>query len=292
MIDPVAPRIRTGYRALLRRLGAACGIVAALSVAVMRCAGRRDGATKRRATRAASAAILRALGVRVRRRGRPPAPGALVVANHLSYLDVLVLASATDARFVAKREVASWPVVGGLARAAGTLFVDRASAAALPEIARSVADAVLRGETVILFPEGTTGDGSAVLPFRSALLADVARRGVSVVPIALRYRCEPPHDVATDVAWCGDRTLLPHLAALPDVAGLRCELIVGSPRRDRDRKRLAEALRADVLRLKAERTVASLRGDPSVPDADQRLSAAPAAIFNGRAANWSAEPAT
>src|SRR5438046_8692812 len=109
------------------------------------------------------------LGIRVTTRGAMPRSG-LLVCNHLSYLDIIVLSSIRPCLFVAKRDVAAWPLFGWLARAAGTIFVDRERRLSSPAIVDLVHRAIAGGSVVILFPEGTSSDGSTVLPFKSALL--------------------------------------------------------------------------------------------------------------------------
>src|SRR6266478_2549306 len=111
----------------------------------------------------------RVLGVRATTCGSMPTSG-LLVCNHLSYLDVIVLSSIGPCIFVAKRDVAAWPLFGWLARAAGTIFVDRERRLASADVVDLVREAVAGGLLVVLFPEGTSSDGSTVLPFKSALL--------------------------------------------------------------------------------------------------------------------------
>lgn len=111
----------------------------------------------------------RVLGIRIKTYGSMPSSG-LLVSNHLSYLDIVVLSSIRPCVFVAKRDVASWPLFGWLAHAAGTIFVDRERRFSSPKVVNGIRDAIAGGSVVVLFPEGTSSDGSTVLPFKSALL--------------------------------------------------------------------------------------------------------------------------
>jgi 1-acyl-sn-glycerol-3-phosphate acyltransferase len=150
------------------------------------------------------------LGIRLRaaREAR-----GLYVANHLSYLDILVLSALSPAVFVAKREVRGWPVFGLMARLAGTIFLERGRLRELPRAIRHMEAALAAGVPVVLFPEGTTTDGSSVLAFRSALFQPAVNLQAPITPAALSYSLEEG-DAAREVCWWGEMTLLPHLVAL------------------------------------------------------------------------------
>ncbi|MEH3106062.1 MAG: lysophospholipid acyltransferase family protein [Sphingomonas fennica] len=138
----------------------------------------------------------RIAGLRIRIVGRP-APGPLLIAaNHLSWLDILALGGTTGAAFVAKGEVARWPLVGTLARLGGTLFVEREARAETRRQADALGDALRRPRPAVLFAEGTTGDGTTLLPFRPALFAAAVAAGVPVQPVAIDYGAD-----AAGVAW-------------------------------------------------------------------------------------------
>lgn len=131
----------------------------------------------------------RAFGLDVRISGTPLADHVLYVANHISWLDILALGGATGAAFVSKDDVARWPVVGWLARQGGTIFVSRSNRRAVGGQAAALAGALAAGRPAALFPEGTTGDGRALLPFRASLLAalDLAPGMIAVQPVAIDY---------------------------------------------------------------------------------------------------------
>ncbi|HKQ61134.1 MAG TPA: lysophospholipid acyltransferase family protein, partial [Candidatus Polarisedimenticolaceae bacterium] len=194
--------------------------------------------------RAWAIALSRVLGIDVDVRGTPPRPPFLLVCNHLSYVDVLVLAAHVDASFVAKAEIARWPLVGRLCRAVDTLFVDRGSKRALPEAVEQLGSWLENGRGVVLFPEGTSSDGSSVLPFRSPLLEIAAAGGWPVSYAALSYAVapeDPPARVA--VCWWGEAGFLGHLWGLLALARIRARVVFGAaPICESDRKLLASKL--------------------------------------------------
>jgi 1-acyl-sn-glycerol-3-phosphate acyltransferase len=152
-------------------------------------------------------ALLAALGVRHTVRGRLPGRGAFVVANHVSWLDVLVLYAHLPARLVAKTEVGSWPVFGRLSRVAGTVFIDRNRPRTLPDTVAEVAAALRAGAVVAAFPEGTTYCGRTGGRFRPALFQAVVATGAPVTPLRLRFTLAD--GVGTTVAaFVADHTLL------------------------------------------------------------------------------------
>jgi 1-acyl-sn-glycerol-3-phosphate acyltransferase len=152
--------------------------------------------------------ILRRLGMQLESRGTRPAQG-LVCSNHLSYLDILVFAATTPCVFVAKREVRRWPVFGVLARCGGTIFVDRQSRSSAEEDTRKIAGVLKEGVPVLLFPEGTSTDGSAVLRFHPTLLEPAVQLTTEITAAAIGYRAQGAEE--RDVCWFGDAPFLPHL---------------------------------------------------------------------------------
>lgn len=172
--------------------------------------------------------LLWGLRIRVTASGKL-APQALVVANHISWTDILVLGSLGRATFVAKSEVRDWPLLGLLARLNGTVFVRRLER---HEVARQIAAiaAALARSPVILFPEGTTGDGADVLPFRPTLFAAAADHRVQ--PVSILYRPRRRAWVKGELAWFswdGDKEFWPHLLAISGGAAIDCHVIVHSP---------------------------------------------------------------
>lgn len=214
---------------------------------------------------------LDALGVDVIEHGPPP-DGALIVCNHVGYLDIFVLASRVPVVFVAKREVASWPIWGWLARSAGTIFIDRRRRGDVAQVGREIAAHLDSGCRIAFFPEGTSTDGSVVLRFKSALLAPVAGSGRPVVPAAIAYAVSPPFCTRTDIAWWGDMTLIPHLWQLLAIPSVEAHLgWAPTCAATADRKHLAHQLH----RIVAAR-LATLPRVPAVETREASASIAPA----------------
>jgi len=152
--------------------------------------------------------VLRALRVTLRPHGELVACAQMLVANHVSWLDVMVLhALCPQARFVAKAEVKHWPLIGRLVAGAQTFFVDRARPRQTGEAVDAIAAALVNGATVAVFPEGTTGNGQTVLPFRPSLLQAALAAGVAIRPVALRY-ADRHHRVSLSAPYIDDDTLL------------------------------------------------------------------------------------
>ena len=203
-----------------------------------------------------------ASGVRVRSEGQPLPRHVLFLANHLSWLDILVLAGASGTAFVAKDDVARWPVVGWLARLNDTVFIARAARAAVKDQADALRRALAAGKPVALFPEGTTEGGMDILPFRASLLASLfpPLPGVLVQPVALDYGA-----AGHDLAWIGEETapanarrILSRKGHVPVTVRFLAPV---DPAAAGDRKALAERARAEI--------VEALGGAPSGAAADR-----------------------
>lgn len=194
--------------------------------------------------------MLRIFQVQTHVAGGIPTNG-LLVSNHLSYLDVLVLATITPSQFVAKSEVRHWPVFGWFARLAGTIFVNRSKPSQAAESADKIAAALRDGALVVLFPEGTSSGGETVLPFKSSLLEPAMRNVHALTAGVIAYHLSNG-DVSEEVCYWKDMTLLPHLINLLSKRAIRAsvgftELRQGSS----NRKELARQLHSEVLKLKA-----------------------------------------
>lgn len=204
---------------------------------------------------------LGALGVRVGVRGRPAVDRPLLITpNHSSWLDIPVIASLMPISFVAKAEVASWPLFGLFAKLQRSVFVDRTRRTATGKAAGELGERLAAGDCMVLFPEGTSSTGDVVLPFRSALLG-AARAAIEaggheevwVQPMTVAYtriagmpigRAERPR-----VGWTGDVALPPHLWGIFVAGGVDVEIVWGEPRpfdARTDRKALAADLEAAV----------------------------------------------
>lgn len=196
------------------------------------------------------ALLLRAFRVKVRVHGVPVDDGALLLANHVSWIDIAALGHAVPAAFVAKSEVAGWPLIGTAARRIGCLFVDRASRVNARGVAAQIAARLVSGKGVIVFPEGTTGPGDGVLRFQSTLVALPGTGQPKIQPVALVYRDESHRRAA---AWLGDASLLPHALKLARGRGITLEIWFEAPFAATDRKqaaRHAEAIVAERLRAR------------------------------------------
>jgi 1-acyl-sn-glycerol-3-phosphate acyltransferase len=193
-------------------------------------------------------ALCRAFAIDVKVSGPLPPRGALVVANHLSYLDIIVLGGALPITFVSKAEVADWPVIGALARQFDTLFLVRERKRDLPAVNAALAAALRAGDGVVVFPEGTSTRGDDVLEFRAALLAPAAELALDVWPASLSYRTyEPDPPASLSVCWWGDMQFAPHVRDMVLLERVAAEVVfTGVPERDSQRKLLAEKLHRAV----------------------------------------------
>jgi 1-acyl-sn-glycerol-3-phosphate acyltransferase len=192
------------------------------------------------------------LGIGMEVRGTPaPAGPMMLVANHLSWLDILVMHAARYCRFVSKSDVKHWPLVGTLATGAGTLYIEREKRRDAMRVVHHMADSLRAGEVVAVFPEGTTGDGSGVLPFHANLIQAAISAGSPVQPVALRFVDLRTGDDSTAPLYLGDETLVGSIWRT--VAGDPFKVIVtfGEPQHalGRDRRAWAADLRDEVERL-------------------------------------------
>ena len=173
----------------------------------------------------------------------------LLVANHLSYLDIVFLGSLTPCVFVAKSEVKGWPVLGWFARMAGTIFVDRSNRRDAARANDAIRAALREEFLVVLFPEGTSSVGATVLPFKSSLLESAIGEHVPISVAALRYGL-PDGDSGAEVCYWGEHTLGLHLIKLLSKREVKASVAFAEVRNTwRDRKKLAAQLHSEVLNL-------------------------------------------
>jgi len=243
---------RQWLRLAVVALHLALGLVLAVGAAVVGGRVWHRRAWGRMLIRTWSRAALAALGVRVHEVGCLDPRAGLLVANHISWLDIPVLHAVAPVRFVAKSEVSSWPLVGILAAAAGTVFLDRRRITALHGAVERTTDLLRRGDRVCVFPEATTGPGGPPRRFAHSLFQAAVDSGVPVQPAALRYiRAGGTDDV---VPFVGDDTFLAHLRRL--AAQPRTDAVVQfAPVLDAgtDRRTLAAQARSHVAALLASR---------------------------------------
>lgn len=235
--------------------------------------------------------VLRALlRIRVRVVGTPVRDRAvLFVSNHVSWSDIVVIGSIAPVAFVAKREVASWPLVGITAKIQRTVFVDRSRRHQTGDAVSQIVQRLAGGTSVVLFAEGTSSDGNRVLPFRSALLGSVedaaaAHQGgadaIVIQPIAITYTGQQGMPMGRSqrplVAWYGDLDFLPHIKRLVGEGVIDAVVSYGTPvpaDGALDRKAMTRKLHDEVRRLMAS----ALRGRPIPPHTAQPAPPAAAA---------------
>lgn len=248
--DCLPPQARPARLRSARRTAALLTVVgtAVLTLPLVALFGRRaTDATMRRIFRA----VLRAAGIRLQVNGGNTFSddgGALVVANHLSWIDVVALGAVQPVRMIAKREVGDWPVVGKIAARTGALFVDRAGLRSLPAVVDETADVLRAGAVVGVFPEGTTWCGSAAGPFRRAPFQAAIDAGAPVRPVTLELRLADGRPT-TAASFVGDETLADSLRRVLALDGLVCELTLHPVLRagpEEDRRVLAARARRVV----------------------------------------------
>ncbi|HQT27396.1 MAG TPA: lysophospholipid acyltransferase family protein, partial [Burkholderiales bacterium] len=150
-----------------------------------------------------SGKLLRILNVSLSVSGKPPEGESLLIANHVSWLDIYLLNVVCPPRFVAKSEIRKWPVVGWLSEKTGVLFVERERRSDAGRVNQAIYDAIASGDLVAIFPEGTTSDGSKILSFRAPLLEPALRSNANVHPAAIRYVTRSG-EIDKNVAYVGD----------------------------------------------------------------------------------------
>lgn len=166
--------------------------------------------------------------LRVSMRGEPPKPPFILVSNHLGYLDVITLLSSAPGVFVSRADLASWPVLGILARLAGTIFIDRTLRRDVARVNNLISEVLDSGRGILMFPEGTSSGGSEVLPFRSSLLEPAVRTGQAVSYASLAYATPAGYEPASQsVCWWGDMTFVDHFMSLLGLPYVEATLTFG-----------------------------------------------------------------
>lgn len=229
-------------------------------------------------------ALCRVIGVRIRQVGqRAPTFPLLILSNHASWLDILIIGAVTQTVFVAKKEVARWPVFGWLAKLQRTVFIDRERRHRTGAATQEIAERLLGGDAVVLFAEGTSSDGNRILPFRSALVGAVHHAighstdhsSVTVQPLSLAYVQAsglPIGRALRDrVAWYGDADLIPHLIGVLSSGAIDVTVSWGEPvayGMDANRKVIAQRAEDEVRRMTAAGRRIVLKADGHMPSAD------------------------
>jgi 1-acyl-sn-glycerol-3-phosphate acyltransferase len=257
---PLPPALRRARRSIrFQRLGPAKSLAGAAATAslvlpaefVLRTLAGRDTA---HLPVLFHRGLARALGIRIVCHGRPAGgarqrngAGVLYVSNHVSWADIPVLGARIRAAFVAKAEVGGWGVVGWFATLARTVYVERERRSQAGEQRDAIAERLARGESVILFPEGTNSDGVDVLPFKTSLFGMTSERPDTIIqPVTIAYTrvngMPVTRERLPDLAWIGETELVPHALSFMALGRVRAELIFHPPVRAgdyADRKALA-----------------------------------------------------
>jgi 1-acyl-sn-glycerol-3-phosphate acyltransferase len=189
-------------------------------------------------------AILRVLDIRSQVEGQPPVCG-LVISNHLSYLDIIIISATMPCFFVAKMEIDGWPFFGKAARSGGTIFLDRSSLASAMTVAEQMTERLKLPVPVLLFPEGTSTDGAQVLRFHSRLIDPATSTGAPITAAAIRYVIEGNVE-ERELCWYGDEEFITHLWKVLGVTGFSAQLRFGEPRIYSDRRMAADQAHAEI----------------------------------------------
>jgi 1-acyl-sn-glycerol-3-phosphate acyltransferase len=220
---------------------------------------RLSQAQKEERIQAWALALLARLAIKLIVKGRPVDAGpALLAANHISWLDIMVLHAARHCRFVSKSELQHWPLVGTLATGAGTLYIERESRRDAMRVVHHMAECLQQGEVLAVFPEGTTGDGTQLLPFHANLLQAAISANAPVQPISLHFADETTGAVSFAPCYVGDDTLIASIWRTLSANGVVAVLNFGEPQwaQGRDRRTWAADLRI---------TISALRGEVKLP---------------------------
>jgi len=236
-----------GLRAAWRLLRCVLHALHGLGIVLLRFRGL-DAAQRHARIRWWSAKLLRLMGIAIRVEGTVHAGAVLLVANHVSWLDISALhAVVPQARFVSKADIRAWPLLSRLADAADTLYLERERKRDALRVVHLVAQALSDGQTVAVFPEGTTSDGRALLPFHANLLQAAIATGAPVQPVALRFS-DAQAPISAAVEFVGATTLVQSLWRVACADALVVHLTLLPPRGSRhaDRRALARTLRDDI----------------------------------------------
>lgn len=209
--------------------------------------GSLDAAARQRRLQAWSRKLLRVLGLSLSSQGLPHAGAKLVVSNHVSWLDIVVINSVMPSRFVSKAEVGDWPVLGRLVTAAGTLYLVRERRRDAMRVLGLMAQALRDGQSVAVFPEGTTGAGDHIMHFHANLVQSAIDAPAPIQPVVLHYRDER-HAVSPAAAYIGDTGLLASLwmVACARQLTVSVQILAAQSVTHADRRALTDGLHAEM----------------------------------------------
>ena len=197
--------------------------------------------------------LLALWGIHLQVIGQPVTAGpALMVSNHISWLDILVIHAARYCRFVSKSDIRAWPLVGALATGAGTLYIERASRKDALRMVHDMADAMREGDVVAVFPEGTTSDGLSLLPFHANLIQSAIAAQAPVQPMSLKFVDARSGEMTLAPCYIGNDTLLGSVWRTLTAPPITAVVHFGPPQQaeGRERRAWAQALREEVERLR------------------------------------------
>jgi 1-acyl-sn-glycerol-3-phosphate acyltransferase len=238
-------------RIVLRGSGLVCGVSCCLAeYGLRRLGGRLSAETRIGILHRWSQWTLARIAVSIQVTGSPAGPG-LIASNHLSYLDIMVYSAIAPCAFVSKREVRSWPAVGWIATLAGTIYVDRSRRSETHTVQPEIQAALAHGLPLVLFPEGTSSDGSQVMRFHSSLFQPAVDLQAPVSAASIAYSVPDGH-AGTDACYWGTMTLLPHLLNLLGKHSIRVAVNFSADAfRFTDRKEAAQRMHEEVEQLSA-----------------------------------------
>jgi 1-acyl-sn-glycerol-3-phosphate acyltransferase len=197
--------------------------------------------------------MLNVLGIGLQVRGQPPARGPmLLVSNHISWLDILVMHAARYCRFVSKSDVRHWPLLGRLATGAGTLYIERESRRDAMRVVHHMAESLQAGDVLAVFPEGTTSDGVDLLPFHANLIQAAIAAHAPAQPVALQFIDVATGGITLSPCYIGDDTLVASLWRTMTGPAITAVVTFGEPQQaeGRERRTWAADLRAAVQELR------------------------------------------
>jgi 1-acyl-sn-glycerol-3-phosphate acyltransferase len=196
--------------------------------------------------------LLALWGIHLKVLGQPAVSGPmLLVANHISWLDIVVMHAARHCRFVSKSDIQRWPLIGTLAGGCDTLFIERTNRRDAMRVVRDMTQALQNGDVVAIFPEGTTSDGLSLLPFHANLIQAAIAADAPVQPMAMKFIDRQSGQISLAPCYIGDDTLLGSVWRTLTSEGIEAVVHFGEPQtaQGRDRRAWAHALREEVMRL-------------------------------------------
>lgn len=197
--------------------------------------------------------LLALWGIHIRVLGQPVVTGpALIVANHISWLDIVVMHAARHCRFVSKSDIREWPLIGALASGSGTLFIERSNRKDALRMVRDMAEALRNDEVVAVFPEGTTSDGRELLPFHANLIQSAIAAEAPIQPMSLKFVDTRSGQLTLAPCYIGDDTLIGSVWRTLTAPSIMAVVHYGQPQTadGRDRRQWATELRQTVIELR------------------------------------------